>query len=383
MGTFSGCGENRGVIGNTAIHRGITLSASYHVRPLPRHSKTTIEENYHDHELSQRGGCRTHNKALHETIPRMAARVGDIDRRHDCAKCRECGNSAVKTQAPGYYRIILGDFEVTVLNDGTLSLPASVMTNTTEAETEKALARNFQKSPFDASDNAFLTNTGATLVLIHTGCGSLLGPTAGNLLTNLKAAGYRPEQIDEVYLTHMHPDHAGGLMAEGRLAFPNAVLRANRREADFWLNQGNLEKSPAAMKDFFKGAMASVNPYIAAGKFKPFDGDTQLVPGIAVIAAPGHTPGHSIYLIESRGQKMELWGDLVHVAAVQFSEPSVTIQFDVDSQSASMQRQHAYADAAKAEYLVGTAHLSFPGIGHVRAKGNGYAWVPIIYSALK
>ena len=289
----------------------------------------------------------------------------------------------IKTQAPGYYRIILGDFEVTVLNDGTLSLPASVMTNTTEAETEKALARNFQKSPIDASDNAFLINTGVKLVLIDTGCGSLLGPTAGNLLTNLKAAGYRPEQIDEVYLTHMHPDHAGGLMAEGRLAFPNAVLRANRREADFWLNQGNLEKSPAAMKDFFKGAMASVNPYIAAGKFKPFDGDTQLVPGIAVIAAPGHTPGHSIYLIESRGQKMELWGDLVHVAAVQFGEPSVTIQFDVDSQRASMQRQHAFADAAKAGYLVGTAHLSFPGIGHVRAEGNGYAWVPVIYSALK
>src|SRR5580698_3260886 len=289
----------------------------------------------------------------------------------------------VKTQAPGYYRLMLGDFEVTVLRDGSLSLSSSIMTNTIEAETEKALARNFQKSPFVASDNAFLINTGAKLVLIDTGCGNLMGPSAGNLLINLKAAGYRPEQIDEVYLTHMHPDHAGGLMAQGKLAFPNAVLRANQREADFWLNQANLEKYPGAMKDFFKGAMVSVNPYIAAGKFKPFDGDTQLVPGIAAIAAPGHTPGHSIYSIESRGQKMELWGDLVHVAAVQFSEPSVTIQFDVDSQSASMERQHAYADAAKAGYLVGTAHLSFPGIGHVRAERKGYAWVPVIYSALK
>jgi glyoxylase-like metal-dependent hydrolase (beta-lactamase superfamily II) len=287
----------------------------------------------------------------------------------------------IKTQAPGYYRMMLGDFEVTVLSDGTLSLPASVLTNTTEAATEKALARNFQKSPFDASDNAFLVNTGAKLVLIDTGSGSLMGPTAGNLLINLKAAGYRPEQIDEVYLTHMHPDHAGGLMTEGKLAFPNAMLRASQREADFWLSQANLDKSPAAMKDFFKGAMASVNPYIAAGKFKPFDGDTQLVPGIEGVAAPGHTPGHSIYLIESRGQKMELWGDLVHVAAVQFSEPSVTIQFDVDSQSASVQRQRADADAAKAGYLVGTAHLSFPGIGHIRAEGKGYAWVPVTYSA--
>ena len=137
------------------------------------------------------------------------------------------------------------------------------------------------------------------------------------------------------------------------------------------------------MKDFFKGAMASVNPYIAAGKFKPFEGNTQLVPGIEVIAAPGHTPGHSIYSIESQGQKMVLWGDLVHVAAVQFGEPSVTIQFDVDSQGAATQRQHAYADAAKAGYLVGTAHLAFPGIGHIRAEGKSYAWVPVSYSALK
>ena len=289
----------------------------------------------------------------------------------------------IRTQAPGNYRTMLGDFEVTVLNDGTLSLPASVMTNTTEAKAEKALARNFQKSPFDASVNAFLINTGAKLVLIDTGCGSLLGPTAGNLLTNLKAAGYRPEQIDEVYLTHMHPDHAGGLMAEGKLAFPNAVLRANQRDVDFWLNEANLGKSPAAMKDFFKDAMASVNPYIAAGKFKPFEEDTQLAPGIEVIAAPGHTPGHSIYSIESRGQKMVLWGDLVHVAALQFREPSVTVQFDVDSQSAATQRRRAYADAAKAGYLVGTAHLSFPGIGHVRAEGKAYAWVPVTYSALK
>ena len=288
-----------------------------------------------------------------------------------------------RPKPPGYYRLMLGDFEVTVLRDGSLSLPASILTNTTEAETEKALARNFQKSPFDASDNAFLINTGAKLVLIDAGSGSLKGPAAGNLLTNLKAAGYRPEQIDEVYLTHMHPDHAGGLMAEGKLAFPNAVLRANKREADFWLNEANLEKAPAAMQDFFKGAMASVNPYIAAGKFKPFDGDTLLVPGIEVIAAPGHTPGHSIYSIESRGQKMVLWGDLVHVAAVQFSEPSVTIQFDVDSRSAPTQRQHAYADAAKAGYLIGTAHLAFPGIGHIRAEGKGYAWVPASYSAPK
>lgn len=294
------------------------------------------------------------------------------------------GAPQVKTQAPGYYRTMVGDIEVTVLNDGTLPLAVtSVMTNTTEAETEKALARSYLKSPVDTSVNAFLINTGAKLVLIDTGSGSLMGPTAGNLPANLKAAGYRPEQIDEVYLTHMHPDHAGGLVVGGQIAFPNAVLRANQRDADFWLSEANMEKSPAAIKDFFKGAMASVNPYIAAGKFKPIKEDGQLVPGVSVTATPGHTPGHSIYTIESHGQKMVLWGDLMHVAAVQFRNPAVTVQFDVDSQSAAMQRQRAYAEAAKAGYLVGAAHLSFPGIGHLRAEGKGYAWVPLNYSAMK
>ena len=129
--------------------------------------------------------------------------------------------------------------------------------------------------------------------------------------------------------------------------------------------------------------MASLNPYVAAGKFKAFDGDTELVPGIKAVAARGHTPGHSIYKVESKGQTLVLWGDLMHVAAVQFSDPSVTIQFDTDSKNAAIQRKRAYADAAKQGYLVGSAHLSFPGLGHLRAEGKGYAWVPVNYNGLK
>jgi glyoxylase-like metal-dependent hydrolase (beta-lactamase superfamily II) len=96
--------------------------------------------------------------------------------------------------------------------------------------------------------------------------------------------------------------------------------------------------------------------------------------------APGHTPGHSIYAVESKGQKLVLWGDLMHVAAVQFAEPSVTIQFDSDSKAAAAQRKKAYADAAKQGYWVAAAHLSFPGIGQVRAEGKGYVWFPANYS---
>jgi glyoxylase-like metal-dependent hydrolase (beta-lactamase superfamily II) len=278
----------------------------------------------------------------------------------------------VKTQAPGYYRVMLGDFEVTALSDGTVALPVG-----------KGLASSFLKAPVETSVNGYLINTGTKLVLIDTGAAGLFGPTLGNLLTNLKAAGYQPEQVDEIYITHMHADHVGGLMAGEKLAFPNAVVRADQHDADFWLSAANLEKAPAEMKGFFQGAQASLNPYVAAGKFKPFNGDTELVPGIKAVAAPGHTPGHSTYLVESQGQKLALWGDLMHVAAVQFAHPSVTIQFDTDSKSAAVQRKKAYAEAAKQGYLVGSAHLSFPGLGHLRAEGKGYAFVPVNYSGLK
>jgi glyoxylase-like metal-dependent hydrolase (beta-lactamase superfamily II) len=290
----------------------------------------------------------------------------------------------VKTQAPGYYRVMLGDFEVTALSDGTVALPVDkLLTNTSAAKSTKALARSFLKAPVDTSVNGYLINTGAKLILIDSGAAGLFGPTLGNLAANLKAAGYQPEQVDEVYITHMHADHVGGLMNGDKLAFPNAIVRADQHDADYWLSQANLDKAPADAKGFFQGAMASLNPYVAAGKFKAFDGDTELVPGIRAMAAHGHTPGHSTYRVESKGQTLVLWGDLMHVAAVQFGDPSVTIAFDTDSKNAAIQRKRAYADAAKQGYLVGSAHVSFPGLGHLRAEGKGYAWVPINYSALK
>ena len=290
----------------------------------------------------------------------------------------------VKTQAPGFYRMMLGDFEVTALSDGTVTLPVDkLLTGTTAPKTTKALARSFLKAPLDTSVNGYLVNTGTKLVLIDTGAAGLFGPTLGNLLANLKAAGYQPEQVDEVYITHMHADHVGGLMNGDKLAFPNATVRADQHDADFWLSQANLDKAPADAKGFFQGAMASLNPYVAAGKFKAFNGDTELVPGIKALAAPGHTPGHSIYKVESQGQALVLWGDLMHVAAVQFADPSVTIQFDTDSKRAALQRKRAYADAAKRGYLVGSAHVSFPGLGHLRTQGKGYEWLPVNYSGLK
>jgi glyoxylase-like metal-dependent hydrolase (beta-lactamase superfamily II) len=288
-----------------------------------------------------------------------------------------------KTQAPGYYRMMLGDIEVTALCDGTFPMEAGkLLTHVTPKQLDAALARSFLKDPIEISVNGFLVNTGSKLVLIDTGAGILFGPTVGKLLANLKASGYQPEQVDEIYITHMHGDHVGGLMANGKPAFPNAVVRAAQQEADFWLSKAHMDAAPADRKDGYQGAMNMLNPYVSAGKFKPFSGDVELVPGIRAMATPGHTAGHTVYVVESKGQKLVLWGDLMHVAAAQFPDPAVTIRFDTDSAMAAAQRRKVFAEAAAHGDWVAGAHLSFPGIGHLRAAGTGYGFVPANYSAL-
>jgi len=307
----------------------------------------------------------------------IAALVGSLV----LAAAAQAGAPQVKTQAPGFYRMMLGDIEITALNDGTLDLqPKQLLTNTTQQEVGKLLGKGFQKDVVQTSVDGYLVNTGSKLVLVDTGAGSLFGPTLGKLVANLKASGYQPDEVDEVYITHLHPDHVGGLMAGDSMAFPKAIVRADRHDADYWLNKGAIATARESDRPFFEGAMKSLKPYSAAGRFKTFDGNTQLVPGISAVPARGHTLGHTTYVVESKGQKLLLWGDLIHVAAVQFADPSITIEFDTDPRAAAIQRKKAFADAAKQGYWVAGAHLPFPGIGHLRSEGKGYSFVPANYA---
>lgn len=285
-----------------------------------------------------------------------------------------------KEQAPGYYRTMVGAFEVTALSDGTVKLPVDkLLLNTTPEHVHETLAKNFLSAPLDTSVNGYLINTGDKLVLVDTGAGALFGPTLGNLAEHMAASGYDAGEVDEIYITHMHPDHVGGLISDGKIVFPNAVVRANQQDADFWLSEKNLNDADEDSKGFFQGAMASLNPYVESGQFKSFTANQELVPGVSVIAAKGHTPGHSVYKIESEGETLVLWGDLIHVAAVQFPKPEVAIQFDVDSEKAVMTRAEAFADAAEQGYLVGASHLAFPGLGHVTDADEGYEFIPANY----
>lgn len=288
-----------------------------------------------------------------------------------------------KTPAPGYYRFMLGNFEVTALSDGTVDLPVDQLLHEPAAKTVAALDHAFQKTPQETSDNAYLINTGKRLILIDTGAGDLFGPTLGKLMGNLKASGYTAAEVDDILLTHMHPDHIGGLAKNSVIQFPNAIVHAERDEGNYWLSETNLAKAPDASKAFFKDAMAEVDPYVKAGKFRPFKGDVALLPGVSSYTSFGHTAGHTSYMIESQGQKLLVMGDLIHVPAVQLDHPNVTISFDTDPKEAAASRIRVFNQVARDKTLVAGAHIPFPGLGHLRTTGASYQWVPVNFSRMR
>ncbi len=267
--------------------------------------------------------------------------------------------------------MMLGDYEITVLSDGTAPRDLAEIMSAPQT-VRQALARAHQTLPIDLSINAFLVNTGARLILVDTGAGALFGPdSGGRLVANLRAAGYRPEQVDAVLLTHIHSDHSGGLSLGGQRVFPHAPVYVDKHDCGSRLGTA-ADRKPS---------QAAIDPYAAADALRPFDGAVELFPGIRSMPAYGHTPGHSAYMVESRGRRLLLWGDTVHLADVQFADPAISIDYDDDRRAAVAWRETILAEAAARGYLVGGAHISFPGLGHVRADAKGYSWIVLPYNA--
>lgn len=288
----------------------------------------------------------------------------------------------VRTQAPGFYRMMLGDVEITALSDGTHPFPVdTVMTGIAPATATHDLARDDLALPLQGSINAFLINTGTALILVDTGAGVLYGDCCGKLQANLRAAGYQPGQVDQVVLTHLHKDHVGGIVLGAAMAFPNAVLRVNQAEADYWLNAANKAKAPDFLASFFDSAVASTAPYIAARRFKTFANNELLAPGIRATTARGHTEGHTTFTVTTGRQSLLLWGDIVHVASIQLQHPGATVKYDSDATAAAASRRALLERAASEHLLVGAAHIAFPGLGHLRKNGATYDWIPVNYQA--
>jgi glyoxylase-like metal-dependent hydrolase (beta-lactamase superfamily II) len=290
-------------------------------------------------------------------------------------------------QVPGFYRTMVGDYEVTALYDGGAGIDSNLL-HADAALIQSLLARSFQNDPknVSATVQGYLVNTGSKLVLIDTGAGGHWGgPTLGKLVHNLKASGYKPEQVDLVLLTHLHADHAGGIYEKGKRVFPHATVMMKKADADFWLSKEIAAKAPEEAKIFFTVARDAAAPYITAGKWKPYEGLSEIVPGIAPYAIPGHTPGHTGYMISSRGQSLLVWGDVAHVAAVQMPHPEIGIAFDSDSAVAIKTREDLLVKLAADKTMIAAAHMPFPGLGRVRKAdtGVGYDWVPATFLHLK
>ena len=290
-----------------------------------------------------------------------------------------------KTQVPGYYRTMVGNFEVTALYDGYIDLDNKLLHNVKPQELQSLLARMFiSGQKVQTAVNAYLINTGKHLVLVDTGAAKKFGPSLGYVAEHMKAAGYEPAQVDTVLITHLHGDHVNGLLdAEGKPLFPNAKVWSAKADTEHWLNPAVAAKAPKEAQPFFQMAQQAAAPYQQNGSWQNFSNDGEVVPGITSLWAPGHTPGHSGFLVESNGQSLLIWGDIVHSHAVQFARPEVTIEFDLDAKLAAATRKQLFARAAKEKLLVAGMHLPFPGLGHVRAEKKGFAWVPVEFGPIR
>jgi glyoxylase-like metal-dependent hydrolase (beta-lactamase superfamily II) len=286
---------------------------------------------------------------------------------------------------PGYYQLQVGSVEVIALSDGTV--PVSAMDLFHEAnEPERVshlLEYAYLNDPVEVSINTYLIKMQNKLIMVDAGAGELFGPKyGGKLITSLRAAGYQPEQITDILITHVHLDHSGGLTQKNSILFPNATVHVNKKEIDFWLKHIEPQKNEMKGITSARSSFMALKRYLDKGMVKTFEGDATLFPGISTREYVGHTPGHTVFILENKNEKLVFWGDLIHIADVQLHGPELYNGFDFDKQKAVQQRQVAYDEAAKEGYLVAADHISFPGIGRIGRRNNSLSWLPIHYSLL-
>jgi len=287
-----------------------------------------------------------------------------------------------RDQVPGFYRLKVGDLEVTALFDGAAVFDAHWL-NGTKA-TMDGVVNALQEDPrlLDVSDEGFLVNTGKQRILVDAGAGTWWGGgVLGRLEGSLRSAGYTPEEIDIVLITHLHSDHVGGLTTQdGKRVFPNADVYVAKAESDFWLSTEIAAKAPKDVQPFFQSARAIAAPYIKAGKWHTFNGSESIVDGMQLVPLPGHTPGHTGYEFSSKGQKILFCGDIVHAQRVQLQHPEVTAVFDIDQNAAAATRLQLLPKLAREDLLIAGPHMPFPALGRLRKEGSGYSWVPVVFT---
>ena len=288
--------------------------------------------------------------------------------------------SALPTaQPPGLQHKRIGDLVVTAINDGMFEGAFAMLANFPSAEAETMHKARFRAVPPRLAVNCFLIQDGARLTLVDAGCGTAFGPDMGRLVTALAAMGIAPGDIGTVLATHLHPDHIGGLVdGAGAAIFPNAELVVHEKDHGFWGDEATLAGAATDQdKGFVTLARAAIAAY--ANRTRCLTAGDAL-PGIAIVPEPGHTPGHSGWLITSGNDQLLIWGDIVHMPGIQFARPEAHMAFDVDGQAAIATRRRILDMTATDRLLVAGMHLDFPCFGHVTRETEGYAFVPEVWT---
>ncbi len=288
----------------------------------------------------------------------------------------------------GQNALLVGDFEVTALGDGLLDVPLASYQSAdhsvdVEGQEHRILASHDiaidEAANFLIPNCAFLVRGQGRNVLVDTGAGGKIPPFAGNgfVIESLHKVGLAPSDIDDVLMTHLHPDHVGGLVTDtGHRRFPNARLHISGAEWEYWHDDSQRAQAPDFVQAVFDGARSATAPYEA--RLQLFSSQRQaLLPGISAIPLPGHTPGHTGYLVESaHGDKVLIWGDIVHSEFLESPHPDWSMTFDVDPAQAVMTRQGTMSWAAEEQFLVAGMHLASTAMGRVAVSGDAFELIP-------
>lgn len=297
------------------------------------------------------------------------------------AQTDSASKTAAYAQVADAYSFSLGDLTITSLSDGTVPQDLyQLLIGASHSHIDGLLSKDFLANPVEASINAFLIQDGERTILVDAGSGELFGPGyGGKLIDSLSSVGVKPEAVTDILVTHIHTDHTGGLVRNGKPVFSNATVHVGAPDLIFFLDPDNAKKT-GYLDKYFDEAIKTIGVYEKLGKVKTFgDGET-ILPGIRASIHPGHTPGSAFFTLSSKDQSIVFIGDIVHVAAVQFPEPAIAIVYDLKPEDAISVRKKAFSDFAGSRQLIAAPHLQFPGVGYVRAEENGaFEWRPMEY----
>lgn len=275
-----------------------------------------------------------------------------------------------------HHRFTHGAFDITVVSDGYITLPADVILPDAAPEEQpgilKRLGGDSQSAPFQA--NIPLIRTGNDVILVDNGSGDTFQPSAGRLAANLLAAGVDPSTITKVVFTHLHPDHAGGtIRPDGRLLCPNADYYVSEAEWLFWADPNYETSMPAALHGFARGALRSLSA--VARRLTCLKPGDEIVSGMRMIETRGHTPGHASYELAG-SDSLVINGDLCTSNVVFFEHPDWHFGFDTEPEIALKTRRR-FLDRVAAEKITMLGyHWTYPGVGRAERSGTAYRFVP-------